>query len=179
MSWCLWGCETYIFANDLFEGRSQDLPGEDLDVFLDVTGLRIREPHDNFKELFAVELRFRNSHGPKPFQIPTNAVLLFNREPYSDKGLQKVDGINAGNETFIPLFPPYAADDNAFRWSIIESSGGEVCVDGATILRAPELHETSLGGPFFSTPALSHQVQIGVELQDGFMWIDNVGIKGR
>ena len=41
---------THVFANDLLQGMRQYLPGEYLYIFLDISGLRIGETHDDLEE---------------------------------------------------------------------------------------------------------------------------------
>lgn len=51
---CVW--TGAILANDLLESSLEDLPGEDLDVLLDVAWLRVREPHNELEELLTISL---------------------------------------------------------------------------------------------------------------------------
>lgn len=54
----------------------QYLPGEHLDVLLNITRLGIGETHDNFEEWFAIRPRLGDCEGAKAFEVATDAVLL-------------------------------------------------------------------------------------------------------
>ena len=116
------------------------LPGEDLYVFFDVPRFGYRKTHDDLEGLFAVCLGFGYSKWSESFEVATNAVLLFDGEAHSNKSLQQLDGVDAGDVTLTLLCPIDAADADAiwrtlFRADWLEGSG-----DDTALLTASELH---------------------------------------
>ena len=136
----VWSGMTCIFANDLLESRVENPPREDLDVLLNVPGLGVREAHDQLEEFLAVLLGFGDGRRAESLEVAADAVLLFDGEAHSDKSLQQLDGVNAGDVTLTLLCPIDAADADAiwrtlFRADWLEGSG-----DDTALLTASELH---------------------------------------
>lgn len=111
-----------------------NLPRKDLDVLLNVPGFGIRETHDDFEKLLAVRFRLRHRQWPKALEIPTDAILLFNRKTDRDQRLEQVNRVHARDKAFFLLFPPYAAYTDAVWRSLFGRDWFEIRVDGASAL---------------------------------------------
>ncbi len=162
---------TYVFPNDLLQGLVQDLPREHFDIFLNISGLRIGKSHDQGEKILGVAPRFRNGDRLESFKVSPDAILFLHREPYSNKRLQEVDGINACHAAYFFLRPPDAADAYPFRRTAVGRNDLEVGIDIVVTLRSPEFDKTSLGCALLSCPSFRHGVQISADMKDRFITI--------
>src|SRR2546430_11929682 len=123
---------TYIFADNLLKCKGQNLPWKYLDVFFDVSRLRVRESHNDLEELFPLGFGLRDCLWFESLQVPSNPVLLFHRKSYCDQRLQQENGIHTSNVAFLHLLPPNAANANTIRGPLVLSNSLEGCRDCAS-----------------------------------------------
>lgn len=168
---------THVFPNDLLQSMAENLPGEDLDILLNVARLRIREAHDDLEKVLAVRLGFGNRERSEAFQVATDAVLLLDSKADSDQRLKQIDRIHAGDVALVLAFPHDTADANAVRGALLKSHGLEVGMDRAPSLRAGELHQTALRFAFLLGPVLGHGIKIAAELQDCLRRVHGVWVE--
>lgn len=168
---------TYVFADDLLQGHRQDLPGEDLDILLDVTRFGIGESHDDLEELLAIGLSLGHGEWSEPLQVATNAVLLLDCEASGYKLLKEVDGVDTGDKALVLLLPPDATDAHTVVWSLVDCHGSKCRRDCATRLRSLEVYDSSLGIPLFHGPVLGHGVQVSLYFQDSLVWVQCIGVE--
>jgi hypothetical protein len=168
---------THVFPDDLLQGVAKNLPGEDLDILLNVAGLRVREAHDDLEELFAVLLGLGNRKRAEAFEVSADSILLLNGKTNPDERFKQVDSIHTCHETLILSFPANAADANAVWRALLRSYRLEISVDGASSLSSGELHETALNNLLIFAPALSHAIQIATELENGLGGVDCIRVE--
>lgn len=169
--------KTYVFANDLLQGKAQDSPRENLDILFDVTRLRGREAHDDLEEFFAVGLGLGDREGTESFQVTTNAILLLNGESDVDEGLEQVNGIHTGDIALIFTFPCNAANADALGDPLLGRHGLECRMDGASGLGPIELHEPTLSTLLILAPTMSHGVKVSTELENGLARVHSVRVE--
>jgi hypothetical protein len=148
------------------------LPRKNFDILLDVAGLRSRETHDDFEKLFAVCLGLGDSKRTESLEVAADSVLLLDRETNAYKGLEKVNGVHAGNVALILALPGDAADANAVLGAVLGSDRLKIGMNSASDLVACELHQSTLRIPFLLCPSFGHGVQISVEFQDSLGGVD-------
>lgn len=170
---------THVFRDDLLEGLSQNLPGEHLDILLDVAGLGVRECHDDLEELLALCLGLADCLWAETFQIATDPVLFLDREPVGrgDKLLQQVDSINTSDKALILLRVVDAADANAVRRALIHSHGFEGGCQGRSCLRLLEHHDPPAVLPLFLVPTSCHRIKISCNLQNSLGRVQSVWVE--
>ena len=112
----------------------ENLPGEDLDILLDVSRLGVRETHNTFEEVFAVSLGLGDCQGTESFQVAADSVLLFHGEANSHESLQEVYCVDTCDKALFLLFPVDAADGDIVDRAILWRDGLEGRTDRATIL---------------------------------------------
>lgn len=156
---------------------SQDLPWENLDVFLDIPRLRIRKPHDDFEKLFTVSFGLGYRERSEPFEVTSNPVLLLNGEAHSDERLKQEDRVNARHVTVFLLLPPDAADADTVGLTVLWCHGLKVGMDGASVLSPSELNETALRIPLLDAPLFRHQVKVAIEFQDRLGGVHGIRIE--
>lgn len=167
------GC---VLGNNLLKRIGKDLPGEDLDILLDVAGLGVGERHDQLEELSRLRLALRDSDGAESFEVATDTVLLLNREADGDQGLEQVDAVDRGQEAVVLLSPVDARDNNAVRLTLSGGDGGKVAVDIVSVLASPELDEAAVGLPLFTAPVDGHIVHVTGKLEVGLVQEGGVGV---
>ena len=166
-----------VLADDLLERVREHLPGEDLDVLLDVARLRSREAHDDLEELLAVGLALGHRQRPEALEVAPDAVLLLDREAHRDERFEQVDRVDARDVALALLLPPDAADADAVRGPLLRGDGLEGGVDGAAVLSPLELHEPPLGLPLVDGPVLRHRVEVALQPEHCLLRVHGVGVE--
>jgi hypothetical protein len=163
-----------VLANNLLEGRLEDLPGEDLDVLLDVTRLGVGEAHDELEELLALILGLGYCDGVESLEVAADAVLLLDTEPVGcgHKLLEKIDGVDRSDIAFALLRPPDTRDTDAVGRSFIDRHGLEVGCQCGALLRSTEEHDAASVAPLLLRPVLGHGVELAVDLENSFCGVE-------
>jgi len=155
----------------------QNAPCEDLNILLDVSGLRARKLHDELEEPLTILLSLGHGQGPEAFEIAPYHVLLLDREAHGDQRFQQVDTIDTCHKAFVPLRPPDAADADGACRPISLRDWPEGGVDCTPPLLPPELDQPPLVIPFLCGPVFRHVAQISLDLQYRLVRVNRVGIE--
>ena len=133
----------YKSGNDLDGGEGEDLPLEDLDILLYVSGTGFREAHDEVEELLVLELVPGHGDGLEALEVAPDAVLLLRGVPLPAEELAQLEGVDAGEEVVVHLVPVDARDHGG-----LDGGGlGLRAVEGvvAALGVAPEVNQPPLG----------------------------------
>lgn len=83
----------------------KNFPRKDLYVLFDIPRLRVRKAHDEPEELLTVRLTLGYRLRPEAFEIAADAILFFDGKSNSDKRLEKMNCVDAG-DVVLPFILP-------------------------------------------------------------------------
>lgn len=161
---------TYIFANNLLQGRSQILPVEHLDILLNIPWFWRRKSHNELEKLLWFWLRFRDCQRSESFQIPPYSVFLLHSETCGHKLFQQWDRINTRDKEVLWLFlipfplPNNAADADTVGWPFVRRYWAKSGCDRASRLWSPKKNQSPLRFPLLWSPVNSHCIQVPFDL---------------
>lgn len=160
-----------VLGDDLLERRGQDLPGEHLDVLLDVAGLGISEAHDHFEEILRVALGFADRQRLEALEVAPDAVLLLDREAVGCRHelLEEMYRVDRGDEALLPVVPPDAADADAVRRPLVHRHGPERRREPAARLCLLEDDDAPLVLILLGGPVGRHVLQVALDVQHGLV----------
>ena len=167
-----------VLGDDFLEGLPENLPGENLDVFLDVPRFGVAKTHDNPEEVGALRLCLAHCQGVETFEVASDPVLFLNGKPSRSghKLLKQVDGVDRRHIAFLLLGPPDTANAGAVRGTFADADRTERHLELTPVLRSLEQDDAPLVLPLFLIPVLRHAIQVAVDLESGFRREDGVGI---
>lgn len=156
-----------VLGDDFAERHAQRLPGEDLDVLLNVAGLGLREAHDELEKVLGRRLLLGHSQRVVALQVAPDAVLLFNGELAVDQLLQQVDGVHAGDDALALLVPVDARHARHAGLVVLKRQRHKLHLDDRVLLDALELHQPAPLGPLLVAPVAAHVSDFALNVQLG------------
>ena len=103
----------HVFIGDFLERRGKYRPVKDLDIFLNVSGFRIRVRHDEFEKIGTFGLAFADSEGSESFEVPSDSVFFLDAEPNVDQRLEEINAVDRGDKKVVVQLPVNAGHRNA------------------------------------------------------------------
>lgn len=92
---------TYIVGEDLFQGRLEVNPWEDLESLVNVPGLGVRVVHNVSVELLPLSLVLLERCRLEALEVAADPVLLLGRVTSRHQALQQIDDIDRSEEALL------------------------------------------------------------------------------